>query len=156
MLASRPVGLLHRTRTPFLTVPWGTREPTGSNPCERFWTCGPLLSRCETSEQVSWVKEELPSFMAGSVRICVYVVERITTLWSFWINLSQGQGFLMFPHDMGCPIGSRPANGSLDQRECWRGRCAATPALPLVEQGAALQVRREQRKTQKALFAGLA
>jgi len=66
------------------------------------------------------MKEELPSFMAGSVRICVYVVERITTLWSFWINLSQGQGFLMFPHDMGCPIGSRPANGSLDQRECWR------------------------------------
>src|SRR5260221_13562997 len=27
---------------------------------------------------------------------------------------------LVFPHGMGCPIGS-PTSGSLDQRMCWRG-----------------------------------
>src|SRR5437660_12582554 len=62
--ASRPdcfstVSLIRRASVS--TVPWGTRERVELRFCERFWTCGPLLSRSRTIEHVSWLKEEPPS-----------------------------------------------------------------------------------------------
>ena len=46
----------------FSPVPWGTREQTSSNTCERFWTCGPLRIDCKTDRQAPWMKEESPVF----------------------------------------------------------------------------------------------
>src|SRR5260221_8006605 len=43
---------------------------------------------------------------------------------------------LVFPHGMGCPIGS-PTSGSLDQRMCWRLTLGGSPhpTLPLFRPG---------------------
>jgi len=41
------------------------------------------------------------------------------------------------------------ASGSLEESVCWRGRGAAPPAYTLLQQGAALRVFREKRKTKK-------
>jgi len=43
---------------------------------KRFWTDHLYSSLCEEDEQAGWIKEEPPSFMAGSVRTALQSQER--------------------------------------------------------------------------------